>query len=291
MAKKPSPAELKKQGEELSKQVAEIRKKDVNFAMVLGKEGVAFHTDRKKNPDILWRGAKAEAGGAKGAKGVVSMSGKVMVLDADDPSSVPGPLLKAAKKHFAERGVVLRIVLKDEEEPAGDEDEDVDKKAAAKAKKPAGEEPQEAALKKEATPRQEADPKKEEPAAEAEQIEKKESDTQADNDTTRADALRESLIKDFKAMKPDLDLAKAAQNPGLKKKIAGLARMFVDQIDKDVKKAHSVVGLLQTTIKSAKDKGDLGASEGAAANGASVARRKKLAAMERGIDKLLERLA
>ncbi len=289
MAKKLSPADLKKQGEELSKQVAEIRKKDLNFAMVMGKEGVAFHTDRKKNPDILWRGAKSEAGGAKGAKGTVSMSGKVMVLDADDPGSVPGPLLKAAKKHFSDRGVVLRIMLKGQEEPEDDED-DADTAATAKAAKRADEKPQDAAPKRsEPTPEPERAEKKE-PEPAAEQADEKEVDAKADQDA-RMDALRESLMKDFKAMKPDIDLAEAAQNPGLSKKIAGLARMFVDQIDTDVKRAHSVVGLLQTTIKTAKDKGELGAPHAAAPNGGSVARRKKLAALERGVDKLLERLA
>lgn len=277
MAKKPSPAELKQQGEELSKQVAEIRKKDLNFAMVLGKDGVAFHTDRKKNPDILWRAAKAEAGGAKGAKGTVSMSGKLLVLDVDDPDSVPGPLLKTAKKHFSERGVVLRIVLKGAEEETDDED-DADTAATAKAARPVAEaSPEPAAKAPEPTPA---------PA----QADRNEPDAKADEEA-RTNALRESLMKDFKAMKPDLDLAEAAQNPGLKKKIAGLASMFVDQIDKDIKRAHSVVGLLQSTIKTAKDKGEIGASEEAASTGGSAARRKRIAALERGVDKLLERLS
>lgn len=278
MAKKPTPAELKQQGEELSKQVAEIRKKDLNFAMVLGKDAVVFHTDRKKNCDVLWRTAKKEAGGAKGAKGVVSMTGKVMVLDVDDPGSVPGPLLKAAKKHFAERGAPIRIMLKGEEEPADDDADDA---------QTADEKPQKAAAAPEPDEKPQASSAPQAAAADEKPAVQQEDPPQTD---PRVDALRKSLIQDFKAMKPDLDLAAKSQDAGVNKKVTGLARIFIDQVKTDVKKAHSVMGLLQTTINSAKDSGQLGAEEDTKSNAASNTRRKKLAALEKGVDKLLERL-
>ncbi|WP_299725359.1 hypothetical protein [uncultured Tateyamaria sp.] len=280
MAKKPSPAELKKQGEELSKQIADIRKKDLNFAMIMGKDALAFVTDRKKNTDILWRQAKGEVGGSKGAKGVVSMRGKMLVLDADDPSSVPGPMLKAAKKYFSERGVALRIVLKGEEEAEADEDEADAKAAPEKAKKPDAKADEQAAKPAKA-------------AADAPSGDDKKADAKAEDgggQDDRTDALRESLMQDFNAMKPDLDVSAKADG-GVHKKINGLARVFTDTIQTDVKKAHSVMGLLQTTLKTAKDKGQLDAKgEGGPNLAASSARRKKLAALERGVDKLLERL-
>lgn len=281
MAKKPSPAELKKQGEDLSKQIADIRKKDLNFAMIMGKDALAFVTDRKKNPDILWRQAKGEVGGSKGAKGVVSMSGKLLVLDADDPSSVPGPMLKAAKKYFSDRGVALRIVLKGEEEAEADEDEADANAAPVKAKKPvAREETPEAKPDGADADAADGDDKKTDAKAE-----------DADDQKDRADALRASLMQDFNAMKPELDVS-AQTEGGVHKKINGLARVFTDTIQTDLKKAHAVMGLLQTTVKTAKDKGQFDAkAEGGANPAASSARRKKLAALERGVDKLLERLS
>ncbi|MEM6371454.1 MAG: hypothetical protein AAF727_01555 [Pseudomonadota bacterium] len=276
MAKKPTPAELKIEGEALSKQIADIRKKDLNFAMVLGKDTVAFVTDRKKNCDILWRTAKKDAGGAKGCKGTVSMSGKVMVLDPDDPSSVPGPLVKAARKYFADRNNPIRIMIKGEEEPEDDEDEEAKAEPAAKVKK------------EEAEPKaaKSAKPEAEE-AGDGGQTAPKGTAGEQDDEM---EALRKSLLDDYQSLKPDLDLAEQAQSGGVNKKINGISRVFAEQIDKDVKKAHAVMGLLQTTIQQAKEAGKLGDNAASASNAASVLRRKKLAAMEKGVDKLLERL-
>ncbi|MEP2890994.1 hypothetical protein [Tateyamaria sp.] len=280
MAKKPTPAELKQQGEELSKQIAEVRKKDVNFAMVMGKDALVFHTDRKKNCDVLWRTAKKEAGGAKGATGIASMSGKVMVLDVDDPDSVPAPLLKMAKKHFAERGAPIRIMLKGEEEPADGADNTADAEDEKTKKAAAVQTPEQ-------NPKSASDAQ-DDPSDEQAKAQKNET-ADADRDA-RIEALRKSLIQDFKAMQPDLKRASQSQDAGVNKKVTGLARIFIDQVKTDVKKAHSVMGLLQTTINSAKDNGQLGADDADKPNTASITRRKKLAALEKGVDKLLERL-
>ena len=110
MAKKKSPAELKQEGVELAAQIAAVRKKPHNFALLMGKDGLFFETHLKKSPEILWRTAKKAGGGPKGVMGTVTAKGKIIEMNclADGaPSSLP----KLAKKHFAERGQPFKFIL------------------------------------------------------------------------------------------------------------------------------------------------------------------------------------
>ena len=110
MAKKKSPAELKAEGAELGTLLAAVRKRDHNFALLIGKDGLVLETHPKKGADILRRNAKAAGGGPKGAAGVMRIQGKVIELACEDDSA-PGTLVKLAKKHFAERGLAYKIIM------------------------------------------------------------------------------------------------------------------------------------------------------------------------------------
>lgn len=110
-----SPAELKKEGEELKALFAKIKKKQHNCAMLISKGGIVFEAHIKKSPDMMFKAAKAAGGAPKGAWGTITMDGQVLILDPIN-DKVPGSLTKIAKKFFGERGLKNRLEIKEPEE-------------------------------------------------------------------------------------------------------------------------------------------------------------------------------
>lgn len=264
MAKKPSAAELKTQGDELAKQFAEVRKAQHFFSLQIGKEGLILKTSKRKPAETLWRMGKKEGGSNKGAKGIATMSGKLLELQCDDLGSVPSTLPKLAKAYFAERNQPARISLVEMQgEPEGEaaEGEDADENdEAATASGGGGEEGQEGGA--------------------------------------GAEDLQTSLQNEYDALKPKIEACGASANKGFAKKVAGLNGMFESQISDNPKKARAVLGLLQSTIQAGIDAGDLdenagegGATAGGADPAQAAARQAKLADLEKGVDELLAQFA
>lgn len=110
-----SPAELKSEGEELKALFAKIKKKPHNCAILMSKDGVVVEAHVKKSADILVKAAKKKGGMAKGAWGVATMEGQVLILDPIN-EKVPGNLGKIAKKFFTERSLKLRLEIKEPDE-------------------------------------------------------------------------------------------------------------------------------------------------------------------------------
>jgi len=110
-----SPADLKKEGEELKTLFAKIKKKQHNCAVLISKDGIVFEAHIKKSPDMMFKAAKAAGGAPKGAWGTITMDGQVLILDPIN-DKVPGNLTKVAKKFFGERGLKNRLEIKEPEE-------------------------------------------------------------------------------------------------------------------------------------------------------------------------------
>src|SRR6056297_1341970 len=97
-------------GKALGDLIRTARKKPLNFAMLLAKEGVVLEAHPIKGPDVMRRQAKAKGGSAKGTQGVMSVSGKLVELTCED-ADFPRSLAKTAKRHFASLGVPAKIVM------------------------------------------------------------------------------------------------------------------------------------------------------------------------------------
>lgn len=114
-----SPAELKKEGEELKTLFAKVKKKQHNCAILMSKDGVVIEAHIKKSPEILLKAAKKNGGMPKGVWGTMTMDGQIIKVDPIN-DKVPGNLAKQAKMHFAARGLKLRLeVLGAEENEEG----------------------------------------------------------------------------------------------------------------------------------------------------------------------------
>jgi len=110
-----SPADLKKEGEELKALFARVKKKQHNCAILMAKDGVVIEAHIKKSPDILVKAGKKNGGMAKGAWGTMTMDGQVIKVDPIN-DKVPGNLAKLAKKYFSARGLKLRLEILEPEE-------------------------------------------------------------------------------------------------------------------------------------------------------------------------------
>ncbi|KIN64250.1 hypothetical protein Z946_3139 [Sulfitobacter noctilucicola] len=269
MAKKPAPAELKKQGEELKKKFGEMRKTQHNFAMQIGAEGIVFMADRKKPPEALWRAAKKEGGSSKGAMGTCEMKGNVIILDCVDEDAAPSGLLRKAKVHFADRGMAAKVFFKGAED---DEEGEGAEEGAAAEEGGGGAAGGEAAAGD--APAPEGGGGEEEAAAPA---------GESDLDVLR---------REYSEIEPDVEAAVVSTNAGVGKKVGGLKAMFESQLETNPKKARAIIGLLKTTLETAKKSGDIPENTAAAPDPAvAEARRSKIAELERGVDELLAEFA
>lgn len=129
MAKKPDDDKAQDIGEI----VANARKRPMNFAAVIGKNGVAIAADPRKGAEVMWRQAKEQAGGTKGAMGSMSITGKEMHLQVAD-EDFPGTLKKTIRKQLAQAGHKLKVIFMLADGSVvggGDDDEDDEEESAA----------------------------------------------------------------------------------------------------------------------------------------------------------------
>ncbi len=272
MAKKPSPAELKKQGEELKKTFGAMRKVQHQFALQIGKEGIVFVADKKKPAAALWRAAKKDGGSSKGAMGTVTMKGKVMELDCEDPGAVPAGLARKAKVYFADRGQPAKVVILGVEEEGDDEDVTADEGTTEEAAAPA-----------ESGGGEAADGGG---AAEEETVEEAEAGGGAKEETPK-----EILQREYAELVPQVEASELSPNAGIAKKIGGLKGMFEKEIEGNEKKARAVLEMLKTTITKALDDGDIPEAGAKGADPAKEERMSKIAELERSVDELLAEFA
>lgn len=135
MAKK-SAADIKKEADEINEHIAKARKKTLNFALLIAKEGVILEAHPTKGPDVMRRLAKGRGGGPKGTQGQMNVRGKNIELTCEDEDFPPN-LGKVAKKYFSELGIAFRVILFGPTgQPVGeadDEDDDVTEDTKAPA--------------------------------------------------------------------------------------------------------------------------------------------------------------
>jgi len=100
-------------GPDIKAVIARARRRPLNAVWLVGKEGLVLRAHPRLPAENLRREAKAAGGGPKGATGVLSVQGKVMVLSCE--IAPPGPFAKMAQKSLMAQGVAMkvRIVLPD----------------------------------------------------------------------------------------------------------------------------------------------------------------------------------
>ena len=282
MAKKPSAAELKQQGTELAAQFAEMRKAQHNFALLIAKDGLILKTHRRQPGETLWRKGKKEGGSNKGAKGICTMSGKVIEFQCDDLGSVPSTLAKIFKTYCKERGQPVRgNFVEMTGEPETDEDAaDAENEEMETSGGGGGGQMEEEDM----------------------QMSAGGGDTSASENGEgggggNTEDLKTSLQREYEEILPNVEAATESENKGFAKKMGGLKTMFETQIEENPKKARAVLGLLQTTMQAGLDAGDfvMSAAGGGDAGGPDPAvvaeRRNRIAELERGVDELLAQFA
>ena len=296
MAKKPSAAELNQQGTELAAQFAEMRKAQHNFALLISKDGLILKTHRRQPAETLWRKAKKEGGSNKGAKGICTMSGKVIEFQCDDVGSVPSTLAKLFKAYCAERNQPARgnFVEMTGEPEVDEEGADGENEEMETAVGGGVEEEEEIQMSSGGggSPASE----NEESGGGSGGSENAEESARAGG-AANADDLKTSLQREYEEITPKIEAAGESENKGFARKVGGLKTMFETQIEENPKKARAVLGLLQTTLQTGLDAGDftVDASGGGASEGPDPAvlaeRRNRIAELERGVDELLAQFA
>ena len=126
MVKKTS-QDIKVEAAELLGLITRMRKKDHNFALMLGKEGgVVLAADPKKSASAMWRQAKANGGSSKGCMGVASLKGKLIQFYPEGGEEPPKALYLKTKKHLKDLGLAFKVafVLPDGAVVGGEDDED-----------------------------------------------------------------------------------------------------------------------------------------------------------------------
>lgn len=192
------------------------RTKPVNIALIIGKEGVAVAGDLRKGVEVMWREAKAKAGGSKGGMGVCNVVGKEIQIQFTE-DGYPSSLKKAFKTALRDLGLQFKPVFIGVDgtvDGEGDEEETV-ADGADGAASPAG--------------------------------------GQDNGTTTDLEAqLRDQLAQEYEALKPGLADAKSASPPPMVKKIEGLEAMLTAELDRAPKKGIAVLGLLKKLIEGIK---------------------------------------
>ncbi|QYK43116.1 MAG: hypothetical protein KF887_08485 [Paracoccaceae bacterium] len=103
-------------GKILGAAIAAARKKPVNFAMLMARDGLVVEADPRKPVETLRRAARS-GGGGKGVWGTMRVEGSRVVLTCEE--AVPGGFQVLAKRHFSDRGQAMQIVLELTGETAG----------------------------------------------------------------------------------------------------------------------------------------------------------------------------
>lgn len=145
MAKR-TPAEWKKEGEELRKKFVDAKKNDQNFGLVIGKEGMVLEISKTKPADKMYKSAKESKNGTpKGIQGVMSVNGTVIQFKYEGTEKdLPGGIETKWKQYVTQSKVtgfkaefVPSIAEEDKnkakEDSGAETEESAMKKAAASA--------------------------------------------------------------------------------------------------------------------------------------------------------------
>ncbi|MFT7058721.1 MAG: hypothetical protein ACJASV_001223, partial [Pseudorhodobacter sp.] len=113
------------------------RKRPMNTAWLIGKEGLVLRADLRKPIDVMSRQAMAAGAQPRGALGVLTVSGKVITVSCEE--APPGSFPQQAKKWLTALGHAFKVRI---ELPGGEvlESEEDDDSADAVAKAPSLEE-------------------------------------------------------------------------------------------------------------------------------------------------------
>ncbi|WP_299730326.1 DUF4781 domain-containing protein [uncultured Tateyamaria sp.] len=110
-------------GIDVKELVAKARKRPMNAAWLIGKEGLVLRAHPRMPVDVVRRKAKEAGGGTKGAVGVLTVQGKILLLTCEDKP--PQTFAKLAQKDLMAQGVAMkvRIALPDGTTQDGDVEE------------------------------------------------------------------------------------------------------------------------------------------------------------------------
>lgn len=252
----------------------------LNFALLVSKDkeqGMVLETHRKKAPEVLLRNARKKGGGRRGARGVMSISGKIVEMRCED-EAVPGNLPKLAKKHFMSQGHNYKFIfiLPNGETIGEGEAEDGSEDGELVAEDSGA-----------------ADPADTDAAPAT-------ATAAGGGEDGRIDAARATMMKSFEAVKQPLKDALTKVDPETRNRLGTLAKTFGTEVKgRDMRKAAGVLKLLRSTLETAQAGATAGAEAEAEAEAGSdpalVERRgnrlARLDALEADVDTLLARFA
>ncbi len=110
MAKK-TKAQLVEEGKELKKQLAAVRSKPHNFALLMSTDGLFLELSKVLDPSKLKLAAKKAGGGPKGAIGQAEVDGSLLKLTCAEGEDPPDKLGKLLKAHLRERGIQFKVAI------------------------------------------------------------------------------------------------------------------------------------------------------------------------------------
>lgn len=227
------------------------RTRPMNVALVIGKDGLAVAGDPRRGPEVMWREAKAVAGGAKGGMGVCNVVGKEIHIQFVE--EYPATLKKAFKDKLREAGLKFKPVFigADGTVDGDDDEEDADTDEGG------GEAPM---------------------VADA---------GSADAGPNPDEQLAADLTTEFEGLKDSLSAAKTVSPVPAVKKLEGLEQMFQTEIARAPRKAMAVLSLLKKTVEAMTPAGGAAGPDPRAAE----QRLATLASLEKSVDALLAEFA
>ena len=95
---------------ELKETLKLARKKDLNFALLIAKDGMVLEAHPTKGSSVMRRQAKAKGAGPKGTEGVMNVSGKTINFKVED-DDFPGTLPKTTKKWLTSMGIQMKVLI------------------------------------------------------------------------------------------------------------------------------------------------------------------------------------
>ena len=112
--------------QDLSSIITLARKRPMNIALVIGKDGLSIAADPRKPPEVMWREARKAGGGSKGGMGVCVVEGKEIVIRFVE-DGFPVTLLKAMKQRLRDEGLkYLPVFLSPDGSRMADDDGDAE---------------------------------------------------------------------------------------------------------------------------------------------------------------------
>lgn len=92
------------EAQDLSAIITLARKRPMNIALVIGKEGLSIAADPRKPPEVMWREARKIGGGSKGGMGVCNVVGKEIQIQFME-DGFPVTLIKSFKQKLRDEGL------------------------------------------------------------------------------------------------------------------------------------------------------------------------------------------